>query len=355
MRRSKGNLLVDELTIKDIAKKCGVGISTVSRAINNHPDISLETRKMVMDVIKETGFIPNNSARNLKRTDAKCIAVLIKGITNPFFGLAIQIFETQIQKKKYAMVIQHVDAYENELDVALQLVKERRLRGIIFLGGAYQHDPVQIAKLKVPFVFCTIGTVQDTGKKVYSNISVDDRIESHKMVDYLLDLGHRRIAIITEGTEAESVGQLRLEGYKDALTARGVEIDPNLIYEVKDQEDPYSMQNGYELTKKLLDSGVDFTAVFAIADFLAVGVCRALHEAGKRIPEDVSVAGYDGLAIGEFYTPQLTTIRQPMEAMAEKTAGLLLDVIDGKCKHEYISFPAELVERESTGKPRSQV
>lgn len=343
---------MDELTIKDIAKKCGVGISTVSRAINNHPDISPETRQMIMDVIKETGFVPNNSARNLKRTDAKCIAVLIKGITNPFFSSAIQIVETQVQKKKYAMVIQHVDAYENELDVALQLVKEKRLRGIIFLGGSYQHDMAQIAKLKVPFVFCTIGTVQDREEKVYSNIAVDDRAESRKMIDYLLDLGHKRIAIITEGTGAESVGQLRLEGYKDALTARGIEVDDKLIYEVKDEIDPYSMQNGYVLTKQLLDSKVDFTAVFAIADFLAVGVCRALHEAGKKIPQDVSVAGYDGLAIGEFYTPQLTTIRQPVEAMAKKTAQLLLDIIDGKCKHEYISFPAQLVERESTGKPR---
>ena len=114
---------MDELTIKDIARKCGVGISTVSRAINNHPDISPETRKMVMEVIKETGFIPNNSARNLKRVDAKCIAVLIKGITNPFFGPAIQIIEKQAQKKKYALVIQHVDAYGNELEVALHLVK----------------------------------------------------------------------------------------------------------------------------------------------------------------------------------------------------------------------------------------
>lgn len=345
---------MDEMTIKDVAKKCGVGISTVSRAINNHPDISPETKQMVMDVIREIGFIPNNSARNLKRTDAKCIAVLIKGITNPFFSSVIQIVETQVQKKKYAIVIQHVDAYENELDVAIQLVKEKRLRGIIFLGGSYQHDRRQIAKLKVPFVFCTIGTVQDKGEKIYSNIAVDDRTESRKMIDYLLDLGHRKIAIITEGIDAESVGHLRFEGYKDALAARNIAIDERLICEVKDTVDPYSMQNGYEMAKKLIDSGADFTAVFAIADFLAIGVCRALREAGKRIPEDISVAGYDGLAIGEFYTPQLTTIRQPVEAMAEKTAQLLLDVIDGKNGHEHIYFPAELIERESTGKPNIQ-
>ena len=110
------------------------------------------------------------------------------------------------------------------------------------------------------------------------------------------------------------------------------------------------MENGYKLTKELLNSGVEFTAVFAIADFLAVGVCRALHEAGKRIPEDVSVAGYDGIPIGEFYTPQLTTIRQPVEAMAEKMVKLLFDVIAGKSDHEHVVFSAELIERESTAK-----
>lgn len=342
---------MEEITIKDIARRCGVGISTVSRAINNHPDINTETKQMVMEVIRETGYIPNNSARNLKRTDARCIAVLIKGITNPFFSSVIQIIETQVQKKKYAMVMQHEEAYEDELDVALELIKEKRLRGIIFLGGAYRHDSQKLAKLNVPFVFSTIGTVQDEGAKTYSNTAVDDYTESQKMVNYLLDLGHERIAIIAEGSAAESVGQLRLEGYKKALRDREIEIDERLIYEVKDQADPYSMQNGYAMAKQLLASGVDFTAVFAIADFLAVGVCRAIHEAGLRIPEDISVAGYDGIAIGEFYTPQLTTIRQPVEAMAEKTAKLLFNLIEGKCEHEHIIFPAELVERESTGKP----
>lgn len=345
-----------EMTIKDIAKKCGVGIGTVSRAINNHPDINPETKQKVMEVIRETGFVPNNSARNLKRTDAKCIAVLIKGISNPFFSSAIQVIEKQVQKKKYAMVMQHVESYEDELEAALELVKEKRLRGIIFLGGSYHHDKKQLAMLKVPFVFCTIGTVEDTEEsREYSNIAVDDRAESKKMVDYLLDLGHQRIAIITEGAEAESVGQLRLEGYRDAHAARGIQVDEALILEIKEKSDPYTMKNGYQKTKELLQSGAPFTAIFAIADYLAIGVCRALYEEGLRIPEDVSVAGFDGLAIGEFYTPQLTTISQPVEAMAEKTVQLLLNVISGKSDHQHIIFPGKLIRRESTAKPADDI
>lgn len=156
---------MEEITIKDVAKRCGVGISTVSRAINNHPDINPKTKKMVMETIQEIGYIPNNSARNLKRTDAKCIAVLIKGITNPFFSTAISVIGEEVQKKKYTLVMQHVGVYEDELEVALKLVKEKRLRGIIFLGGTFTHDEKRLSKLRVPFVFSTIGTLECTEKK----------------------------------------------------------------------------------------------------------------------------------------------------------------------------------------------
>lgn len=344
--------VMEEITIKDVAKKCGVGISTVSRAINNHPDINPETKKKVMDIIRETGYIPNNSARNLKRTDTKCIAVLIKGISNPFFSAAVSVIESEAQRKKYAVVIRHVEAYEDELEVAIELVKEKRLRGIIFLGGAFVHREDQLAKLNVPFIFSTIGNVQNVGrKKQYSNIAVDDKAESKKIVNYLIGLGHKKIAIVAEGAKAASVGHLRLEGYREALQENGISINENLIYDIQDRVDPYSMENGYKAAQGLLASGEEFTALFAIADFLAVGACRALHEAGKRIPEDVSVAGYDGLAIGEYYTPQLTTIRQPIEEMARKTVKLLLDVIAGKSHPEHVVFPAKLIVRESTASP----
>ena len=131
---------MEEITIRDIARICGVGVSTVSRAINNHPDINPETKEMILSVIKEHGYIPNNSARNLKRTDAKSIAVLVKGITNPFFSGMIKVMEAEIKKKKYSLVLHHVDFNEDEVDVALELIKEKRLRGIIFLGGRFSHS-----------------------------------------------------------------------------------------------------------------------------------------------------------------------------------------------------------------------
>ena len=329
-----------EITIKDIAKQCGVGVSTVSRAINNHPDINPETRRMILEVIDQTGFIPNNSARNLKRTDAKCIAVLVKGITNPFFSSMIQIIEEETQRNKYALVLRHVEAQEDEI----------AWRGIVFLGGKFEHSEEKIRKLKVPFIFSTIGVnVPDQINRMeFSNIAVDDRTESKKMTEYLLGLGHRKIALITERSE-RPIGRLRMEGYRRAYAECGLEAPDELICYVQEDIDHYSMENGYLTAKKLLESGREVTAIYAVADALAIGACRAVLEAGKKIPEDISVAGYDGIEMGEYYNPKLTTIKQPVEEMAKRTIRLLLDVIGERREHQQIVFPAELVVRESTG------
>lgn len=339
-----------EITIKDIAKQCGVGISTVSRALNNHPDINPETRKKILHVIEEMGFIPNNSARNLKRTDAKCIAVLVKGITNPLFSNMIRIIEEETQRNRYALVLRHVEMQEDEVDVALELEKEKRLRGIVFLGGLFEHSEEKLGKLNVPFVFSMIGVnvLDRAGKVEFSNIAVDDRLESEKMTEYLLGLGHRQIALITERTE-RPIGRLRMEGYREAYAKRGLKVPEQLICYVQEEIDHYSMENGYLTAKKLLQSGEKVTAIYAVSDSLAIGACRAVWEAGKRIPEDISVAGYDGIELGEYYNPKLTTIRQPAEEIARKTIHLLLDVIAQSKEHQQIVLPAKLVVRESTG------
>lgn len=346
---------MSEITIKDIARLCGVGVSTVSRAINNHPDINPETKSMVMDVIKEHGFVPNNSARNLKRTEARTIAVLVKGINNPFFSDMIKVIEEETQKKKYSLALKHVEYYEDEVDVALEMVKEKRLKGIIFMGGYFFHSEERISKLTVPYIFSTIGTAvpENISKALYSSVSVDDRKESYIMTSYLLEQGHRDIAIISAETETNSVGQLRLEGYVQALKEKNIAVNQNMIRLVEDDVDHYSMENGYLTTKKLIDSGEKFTAVFATADMLAVGVCRALAEAGLRIPQDVSVAGFDGIDIGKYYIPAITTIKQPVKDMAKTTIKLLFDIIAGRKDYEHIVFPAELVVRESSGSVKS--
>jgi DNA-binding LacI/PurR family transcriptional regulator len=339
---------METITIKDIAKMCGVGVTTVSRAINNHPDINEETKDKIMQVIKENNYVPNNSARNLKRSDSKTIAVLIKGISNPFFSSMIKILESEIQKKKYFFVLHRVEEQEDEIDVAIELVKEKRLRGIVFLGGYFSHAAKKLEQLKVPFVLSTIGVTENISNQNFAAVAVDDFKESYKMVDYLCKCGHRKIAIISSSMSDVSIGRLRLEGYKKALGDNQIEYRPNLVRIMREDIESYTMKNGYEVTRELLQSKEEFSAIYAISDSLAIGACRAITEAGKKIPDDISIAGYDGLEIGVYYNPSLTTIRQPVEEMAYETINMLFDFIHKKETPKSKIFSAELVVGEST-------
>ena len=166
---------MEQVTIRDIARKCKVGVSTVSRAMNNHPDINPETKEMILKVIAESNYVPNNSARNLKRSNAKAIAILVKGMDNMFFNNMISVIEEVVRKKKYACIIERVEEKANEVDSAIEIVKEKRLRGIIFLGGNFTHPHEKMAQIPVPYVISTIGAVSDGGKPCAS-VSVDGRL-----------------------------------------------------------------------------------------------------------------------------------------------------------------------------------
>ena len=336
------------ITIKDIAKQCGVGVSTVSRAINDHPDINQDTRNKIMEAIKASNFIPNNSARNLKLSDTKTIAVLIKGIDNPFFQSMIKIFEEEIQARKYTYILHRVDSSQDEVEVALELIKEKRLKGIVFLGGSFTHQEDKLSEIKIPFVLSTIAITDNVDKNLYSSVCVNDIDESKKIVDYLCKNGHEKIAILASYSTDKSISDLRLEGYKRALMDNNIKINDNLIRYTEDACNSYSMQNGYNMTKELLESDEEFTAIYAISDSMAIGACKAILDSGNKIPEDYSVVGFDGLDITSYYNPSITTIRQPVEEMAKETTRILFDLINKKSKHQHKVFQGQLLIRKST-------
>lgn len=337
---------MDTITIKDIARICGVGVATVSRALNNHPDINPDTRRRIMEVVDEYGFVPNNSARNLKITESRTIAILVKGMTNPFFVKMIGVMEKEIQAKHYSLELRHVDENTDEVEVAFELVKEKKLRGIIFLGGLISHLPDKLEKIGVPFVLSTI-PISDNSDGNYSSVSVDDVAESHRIVEYLIRKGHKRIAFLGAAKDDTSIGKLRLIGYNNALADNGIKPDPKLIWHSQEGSDTYSMQNGYDIMRKKLKKKNDFTAVYAISDTMAIGALKALREAGLSVPKDISVVGYDGIDMGTFCAPTLTTISQPFEEMAKKTCEILFDVIKHGSEHRKIIMQAQIIERES--------
>ncbi len=338
-----------EITIKDVAKACGVGVSTVSRAINNHPNINEQTKELVLKKIQELGYVPNNSARNLKRTEGKAVAVLVKGMNNPFFSLMIKIMEEDIISRGYTMVLQHVDPAEDETDVALELMKEKRLSGIIFLGGIVTHTSEKLSLLTVPYVLSTIGApLLDVAENSYSSVAVDDAKEGKKATELLISKGCKRIAIFAGAVNDTSVGMLRLNGYKEALKEAGLPVETELIRYLSPENEEYSYETGFISANKLIEEKVEFDAIFAIADVMAVGVLKALHNHNIRIPEDVQVVGFDGIELSKYCIPSLTTVAQPLEEIAIETSHLLFDVMDGSKEHRHLVLEGEIVERETT-------
>ena len=340
---------MEQITIKDIARLCGVGVSTVSRAINNHPDINEETKQMILETIRKYNFVPNNSAKNLRRAESKTIAVLVKGISNPFFADMIQVFEREINRNKYSLVLQHVEEEEDEVEVAIQLEKEKRLKGIIFLGGLSSHTDEELDQISVPFVISTVAAPRL--KKYYASVTVEDEKESFRMTEYLLSCGHEKIALLAAARKDASIGLMRLEGYRKALEKHGIPFDETLV-QYAEGEPTYSMESGYAMTRRLMESGKEFTCIYAISDSIAVGACKALFDAGKKIPDDCSVASFDGLPLAEYYEPSITTMRQPRKEMAEASIKLLFDLMRKKTVEKRLVYEAELVIGQSTKRIR---
>ena len=340
---------MSDITIRYIAKLCGVGVSTVSRAMNDHPDINPETKAKIMQVIEQHNYIPNNSARNLKRTESNTIALLMKGIDNPFFQGMFHMFEEMLNRKNYTFILQKVGFDEDEINVALELEKEKKLKGIIFLGGRIRESTRDFALLSVPYILCTVRQPQMPGERPAHFVAIDDVKESFKVVNYLCSLGHRRIAIITSLQEEKGVGSLRYEGYCRALKKNGIVLDPELVCYMKHDLASFSAENGYAVTQELLASGKEFTAVFAASDMTAIGACKAILESGSRIPQDYSVVGFDGLNLTHFYHPSITTIHQPMNEMVKAAVQMLFALMEGEpCEGGRI-FEAQLEIQESTG------
>ena len=335
------------LTIKDIAKICNVGISTVSRAINNDPGINKDTRERILKVIEEYHYVPNNSARHLKMNESNTIALLIKGIDNQFFQGMLKIFEEELKKLEYTFLIHAVEEEQDDAEVAIELAKEKRLKGIIFLGGLMDYPEEKLNAMNIPYVLCTVAVNKDAPKRNCSSVSIDDEQESYNVVDYLCKKGHKRIAMISGRETDYAIGRLRMEGYIRALKDNNIEFDPELIRFMKQDIPEYSAANGYAVTKELLETDIDFTALYAISDLTAFGAYKAIYDAGKQIPKDYSVVGFDGLEMSNYFIPALTTMEQPCKKMVTSSIKLLMDAINGNEESSQLIFGAKLVERDS--------
>ena len=334
------------VTIKDIARLSGVSITTVSRVLNNRPDVSAESRRKVEAVIESTNYIPNNSARELVRTDSNNIGLVVRGVSNPFYTDIICAIETAVSDAGFTLVMQQIDSGKDEIKHGAMMQREKRLRGLILLGGQFDYTPEDVASITVPFVCCSFANHYGTlPKNSYSSVSIADEDTAYEAVSHLIRSGHKRIAALIAATDDHSISQLRYEGYVKALRDHGIDADPALVL----CTGGYDIRNAYETVKDELarNSGGDFTALFAISDNMAIGAMRALRDAGRRVPEDCSVIAIDGLELSAYIEPPLTTLCQPMVQMGRESVQRLLSLMNGEGKHMQHILPTELREGRS--------
>ena len=329
------------MTIKDLAAKTGYAVGTVSRVLNNHPNVSEKARATILQAVEESGFQLNVNAKQLKQSHATSILVVVKGTHNELFAEMVEAIQNRFLETRYPVYVDYMDEDCNEVLRAVQLCREKKPLGILFLGGNSQNFQADFYKIDIPCVLVT----NDASAHAYPNLSsvcTDDALAMKQAVDRLVELGHRQFAIIGGDRNVSDTSRLRYEGCLTSFREHGIEFDEELDY----RGVRFSYQDGYNAAQMLLSDGRKFTALVAVADVMAIGAIRALRDAGLRVPEDVSVMGYDGLPLGEFLVPKLSTVSQPGVQMACRAVELLLEMVEGKdiARHEKVPFILSLKE-----------
>ena len=330
------------MTIKDLAAQTGYSVGTISRALNNQPNVSEKARAAILRAAAESGFQLNANAKQLKQQHSNSILVVVKGISNELFASLVEALQARVTDSSYPLVVDYMDEAENEVRRALQLCLEKKPLGILFLGGNRENFLADFDKIRVPSMLVT-NDASDLPFPNLSSVSLDNTASARMAVEHLVSLGHRKIALVGGPREHSDTTAQRYQGCLEAFQAHNITFDPELDYETV----RYSFAGGYQGAKNLLDRGRDFTAIFAMSDVMAIGAIRALRDAGKQVPEDVSVVGFDGLPIGAYTIPKLTTVTQPVQELAERSIRLLQETIEGNRTAVHETVTVALERRES--------
>lgn len=331
------------MTIKDIAKEAGYSVGTVSRVLNNHPDVSDKARKKVMAVVKKNHFKLNNNAKHLKQQSNSGIAVIVKGNNNMLFATIVEKLQGLIKERGYVCLIYYIDEDENEVEQALQICRERQPMGILFLGSDLEYYRGRFGDAGIPGLLVT-NSAEGMELENLSSVSTDDEGAAQTAIEYLFTLGHREIGVLGGKLENSYAARSRYMGCRRAFELRGRNFDSSRQYEGA----RFSMEDGYHGMLRILDKMPEVTAVFAMADVMAIGAIRAIKDRGLRVPEDISVIGFDGIALSQYMCPRLTTIKQDSEIIARRSLEMLLGNIREELPVTYERIPSLFIRGEST-------
>lgn len=334
-RRSFGD--EHKVTLKMVADRAGVSPSTVSRILNGTAVVSDDKREEVHKAIAELGFVPNPVARGLAGGRTLSIGVVAQVIDSPFYGAALGGIEEVLGPAGYSPLFMSGHWNAAEEGRCIDVLRARRVDGIIMLTGRVGDSALKSLARSLPVVV--------TGRNLKAPnlcaLNLDNVAGGRLATEHLIAQGHRRIAFIM-GVPNHPDATERLKGYRAALEAAGLPFDPALV-----QQGQFSEESGLRATERLLDSGVPFTAIFAANDQMAFGAALALYRRSLRVPDDVSLVGFDDLASALYSIPPLTTVRQPVRELGRLAAQAMLELLAGRPPQMAVPQPI-VIEREST-------
>ncbi|MBC5766756.1 LacI family DNA-binding transcriptional regulator [Ramlibacter albus] len=324
-------------SINAVAELADVSIATVSRVLNKSKPVSEQTRLRVEAAVAQLGYRANPFGRSLAKAQSHLLLVLVPDFSNPFYSQIIKGIEAVTRRRGYKILIADDSNLWTDRAETLDLSYFRLVDGVISLTHLDERPELMAEMDTLPWVACS----EYPSKGVVPHVSIDHRQAAVDAVQYLLNGGHKRIALIT-AEEDYLWAQQRREGYEIALQRAGIQVDPNLIRTANDLD----YESGGQAAGSLLALPELPTAVFAMSDTLAIGVIKALRRKGKRVPEDIAVIGFDNLPLSSVFEPALTTIAQPMRELGEAAAQILLERLAGGTS-ESRTLAHRLVLRES--------
>ncbi len=339
---------MEATTLKDIALELGISITTVSKALNNYPDISKATKNLVISTARKMNYSPNEIAVNLRKQETKTIGVIIPTMVHHFFSKVIDGIIEKAEKEGYLVILLQSNERISLEKLQVNLLINKRVDGILMSLSNQTKEIVHLKKIinnDIPLVlFDKIETSLSCSK-----VRIDDKLAAYEAVNHLIEKGYRRIAHFRGGSTPQN-SRDRFEGYKKALLNADIPFDDSLVYTCDNNED---FNDGYENAQKLIQEHKDIDAVFAVTDVVAIGIIKYLNEQKIAVPGKIAVCGFSNWFMSSVVTPSLTTVHQPAHDIGAKAAELLLNEIDDiknntLVKHKHIILPTYIIKREST-------
>ncbi len=333
------------VTIQDVAKRAGVSYQTVSRVLNNRPDVAVETRRRVQQIIAELNYRPSAIARGLISRRTYTLGLITADFSDYFFTQVIVGAEAEARKHGYFFMLCSTERNPADEPEYLRLLTERHVDGILFARPSTEQDERHIVSLLRQGLPVVTTAYHVPGEKL-TVVDVDNVDGGFKATQCLIDCGRRCVGMITGPSTWKSVND-RSRGYRIALAQAGIVYDKTRI-----EHGDWSYEGGYRAMQRLLQRAPALTGLFAQNDRMAMGALHALREAGRSVPGDVAVVGYDDVPVAAYAYPPLTTIRQPMQEVGEVATRLLIEAIDNPdAEKREILLKVELVRRASCGAP----